>query len=534
MTPQGHLSALRKKILLFFVIGFIFTFISISVSLAQQTPDPHVSYLLRKAREEGNVRIIVGVKQTENFSTKENPRIIFTEEYQNSIKNAQEQFLRFLPNTERLHAETFQYTADIVMNVNLETLERILLYPELEDIEEDTVSFLDLYESVPLIQGNVVWAQGYTGEGQTVAILDTGVESAHPFLQGKVVNESCFSTIDATQQVTAICPNGQDRDVGTGSAAPCTVDDGCSHGTHVAGIAVGKDGNNNGTSFHGVAPDANIIAIQIFSVFNNPQSCGGNAPCIGSYTSDQEFAMQTVVNLSQVYDIAAVNLSLGRGKNNSHCDEDSRKNMVDLLRELGIATIASAGNDHYSDGIHAPACISTALSVGATDKSDNIPDYSNSSTILNLLAPGSSILSSIPGGSYDTYSGTSMATPHVTGAFAVMRSFDQDLTVDEIFSKLQSTGKPLTDPKSNVTTPRIDLNAAIGGDCSTPPNIGDWIFSSNCSIIGNVVAPANVIVKSGTVVNIMDGASLDMDLRNNDLLVEEGGGVLIKRGGKVY
>ena len=85
----------------------------------------------------------------------------------------------------------------------------------------------------------------------------------------------------------------------------------------------------------------------------------------------------------------------------------------------------ASGNSGTTNAISAPACISTAISVGATDKNDQVASYSNSAAILNLLAPGHSIKSAIPGTSYDFKSGTSMATPHVAAAWAVSNRQNQ-------------------------------------------------------------------------------------------------------------
>jgi subtilisin family serine protease len=121
---------------------------------------------------------------------------------------------------------------------------------------------------------------GYSGAGRTVAILDTGVDKTHPFLSGKVVSEACYSTNSAT--TTSLCPGGVSQSTAAGSGVNCpTSIGGCNHGTHVAGIAAGK-----GATFSGVAKDASIIAIKVFTQFNTVADCGGTAPCILAYSSD--------------------------------------------------------------------------------------------------------------------------------------------------------------------------------------------------------------------------------------------------------
>src|SRR5207302_8189847 len=78
------------------------------------------------------------------------------------------------------------------------------------------------------------WAQGFDGRGQTIAVVDTGVEANHPYLGGKVAEQACYSLGNA-------CPNGTPEQVGPGAAAPCQAPE-CKHGTHVAGIAAGRYG----------------------------------------------------------------------------------------------------------------------------------------------------------------------------------------------------------------------------------------------------------------------------------------------------
>lgn len=191
------------------------------------------------------------------------------------------------------------------------------------------------------------------------------------------------------------------------------------------------------------------------------------APCIASYPSNQISALDYVSSLFA--NIAAVNLSLGGGAYTSNCDQiapwDRYKISVDTLRAQGIATVVASGNDGLTDAISAPACISTAISVGATTKSDTVASYSNSASFLNLLAPGGDgsggsggIYSSVPGGGFAYLSGTSMAAPHVAGAFAILKQQSPTANVSDISSILQSNGVPVIDPRNNITKPRIRVS----------------------------------------------------------------------------
>jgi subtilisin family serine protease len=265
-----------------------------------------------------------------------------------------------------------------------------------------------LGESVSLIGADAAWDLGYTGAGWYVAILDTGIRRTHEFFQGKTIVEACFSN-------GGDCPNGQTEMAGPGAAAHYeNIYQGWDHGTHVAGIATG----NKGTYF-GVAKDSHIIAIQIFSRFSADE-CGGT-PCVMSWSSDQLKALEYVYLLRGTYSIASVNMSLGGGSYSTYCDTDSRKSAIDNLRAVNIATVIATGNNGYCGYVSSPSCISTAVAVGATDKTDVEAYYSNWSVALqDLFAPGSSIRSSTgdSDNSYESWSGTSMATPHVAGAWA--------------------------------------------------------------------------------------------------------------------
>lgn len=152
----------------------------------------------------------------------------------------------------------------------------------------------------------------------------------------------------------------------------------------------------------------------------------------------------------------------------AHCDfsEFARKAAIDNLRSVGIPTIVSSGNDRDSNGISTPACISTAVSVGSTTKSDVVSSFSNSDDGLSLLAPGSAIRSAQLGGGTTYRSGTSMASPHVAGAWAILQQHVPGVSVTDALAALQSTGTPVTDARNGLTHRRIRiLEAANALQC---------------------------------------------------------------------
>jgi subtilisin family serine protease len=351
----------------------------------------------------------------------------------------------------------------VMDKVNAQLLSKIQESPYITKVELDMIVPPLFAWNIALIGADAAWAKGYTGAGQAVAILDTGVDKTHPALQGKVIEEACYST--TSDDSTSLCPDGSSAQVGSGAGIPCDESIlGCDHGTHVAGIVAG-----NGEVVKGVAKDADIIAVQVFSQFSDSSYCGSlPSPCALTYTSDQIKGLERVLELHENgINIAAVNLSLGSGQYQDYCDNSGQgqgalKAIIDLLRTVDIATVIASGNGGYLNAISSPACISSAISVGATDQFDQVAYYSNSANILDLLAPGSDIYSSIPKGDMAVKSGTSMATPAVAGAWAVLKSVKQD-SVTKILATLKQSGKPLQDGRNGIIKPRIQVANAI--DC---------------------------------------------------------------------
>ena len=135
------------------------------------------------------------------------------------------------------------------------------------------------------------------------------------------------------------------------------------------------------------------------------------------------------------------------------------KAIIDNLRSAKIATAIASGNDGFNGLVSSPGCISTAVTVGSTTKSDTISSFSNHATLVDLLAPGSIIFAALPGGTFGFLSGTSMATPHVAGAFAVLKQGKPSASVQEIQDALACTGVPLS--RGGITKRRIDVLAAL-------------------------------------------------------------------------
>jgi subtilisin family serine protease len=360
-----------------------------------------------------------------------------------------------LPANARARSRAFEAIPYFSAQVDANTLLQLEGDSDVVSIEEDRLNRVTLTQSVPLIGGTNAWSSGFTGAGWTVAILDTGVQQSHPFLAGKTVSEGCYSNAGVSGS-TSLCPGGVGSTTAPGSGLNCgaAISGSCSHGTHVAGIAAG-----NGATFSGVAKDANIMAFQVFT--------DAGFGSIGAYDSDVIAAMNRVYALRGSYKIASVNLSLGTEEtwtDQATCDSDnaSFKAAVDLLRSVNIATVIASGNEYESNALSKPGCISSAVSVGSTTKSDTVSAFSNTASFLSLLAPGSAITSSVPTDTYDALDGTSMAAPHVAGAWTILRQRRPAATVTEILNALRTTGVSILDGRSGLSFPRIRVDVAMG------------------------------------------------------------------------
>ncbi|WP_165634689.1 S8 family peptidase [Thermostaphylospora chromogena] len=365
-------------------------------------------------------------------------------------------------------------TSFIVVQGDGASLSELAEDPRVVAVRRDRAYPPALASSVKTIGADLAHASGVTGAGQTIAIMDTGIDRDHPALAGRIVAEACFSATDeAGLRLESLCPNGQSSQIGPGAAdaeTPKCLDGAvnlCDHGTHVAGIAAGAA--VDGAPGAGVAPGADIIAVQIFSRVNDPELCG-EPTCLLAFDSTLRLGLEHIATLTGAHRIAAVNLSVGGGLSDVPCDAleegDGLKPSIDALLARGVPTVVAAGNEAFQ-GADFPGCISTAVTVGATDDTDAIAWFSNRGPLLDFFAPGVEVDSAVPGGTYAGYSGTSMATPHVAGALALLREKMPDAPVDTLLQRLRESGRPIV--YGDVTTPRIDVNAALTGAAPSPP-----------------------------------------------------------------
>lgn len=354
----------------------------------------------------------------------------------------------------------------VVAEVDRDGLARLERDGSVRRVLPDRLMKAFLPDSTKLLHVPDVWGHGTRGNGTAVAILDTGTNGNHPFFKGRIVAEACFSSTVAASSSKSICPNGRSEQIGAGAAAPCdprAVALGCVHGTHVAGIAAGANGTVKGQALDGVAPGAGIVAVDVFSKLEGEAACGrGQKACISAWTSDVLRGLLHVERIAAATHVAAINLSLGSGKWTGDCDAQSPyTDVVNRLTAKGIAVVVAAGNDGFAGAVTEPACVSSAITVSAVRKDGAIDaGYANTSPVVDLVAPGTQILSSA-GETYVRLDGTSMAAPHVTGLIALLRAGHPKASVAELVEAIQASGLKVTDGRDNLTFALPNAEAAI-------------------------------------------------------------------------
>ncbi|GAA3907712.1 S8 family serine peptidase [Streptomyces lacrimifluminis] len=296
-----------------------------------------------------------------------------------------------------------------------------------------------LDKSVPQIGAPTAWAAGYDGTGVKVAVLDTGIDTAHPDLTGQVVAEQDFS----------------------GSASG--TGDKSGHGTHVASTVAGTGARAGGT-YKGVAPGAKIL--------------NGKVLDDGGFGSDSGIIAGMEWAVAQGADV--VNLSLG-GEDMPGIDP-LEETVNRLSAESDALFVISAGNSGEAgeSTVGSPGSADAALTVGAVDKSDQLADFSSrgprvgdSGVKPDLTAPGVDITAASAAGSnlsevypsdipgYLTISGTSMASPHVAGAAAILAQQHPDWTGERIKALLTGSAEPGSYSSFQQGTGRTDLVRAL-------------------------------------------------------------------------
>ncbi|GAP50737.1 1,4-dihydropyridine enantioselective esterase [Streptomyces azureus] len=319
----------------------------------------------------------------------------------------------------------------------------------------DGVRKASLDKSVPQIGAPKAWAAGYDGKGVKIAVLDTGVDATHADLKGQVIGAKNFTT------------------------SPDTTDK-VGHGTHVASIAAGT-GAKSGGKYKGVAPGAKII--------------NGKVLDDGGYGSDSEVLAGIEWAAAEGADV--VNMSLGGSDTPAIDPLEAAVNK--LSEEKGILFAIAAGNEggFGEQTIGSPGSAAAALTVGAVDDKDVLADFSSRGPgmdgalkpdvtapgvdITAASAPGNQIAAEVgekPAG-YMTISGTSMATPHVAGAAALLKQQHPEWKYPELKGALTGSTKggkytPFQQGSGRIQVDKAIKQSVIANPSSVSFGVQQW------------------------------------------------------------
>lgn len=284
--------------------------------------------------------------------------------------------------------------------------------------------------SVPQIGAPAAWQAGLTGDGVTVAVLDTGVDADHPDLAGKVAVEKNFSDSPDT-------------------------DDRVGHGTHVASTIASGD-----STYRGVAPGARLA--------------------IGKVLDDDGYGQFDDIIAGMRWAAAeqharVVNMSLGSNAESDGTDPISQA-VNELSATYGTLFVVAAGNSGTYTRMGGPAAADAALTVASTTKAGAVSGFSTRGPRMRdaamkpeIAAPGSDIVAAEAGGTHVSMSGTSMASPHVAGAAAILAGQHPDWTGEQLKSALVSTSTSIGAGVYEVGAGRVDVAHAISSTVQVSP-----------------------------------------------------------------
>ena len=268
-----------------------------------------------------------------------------------------------------------------------------------------------------LVNAPEVWAQGYTGRGVVVAVVDTGVDYTHSDLDANIwrnTREIAGNGID--DDGNGFVDDVRGWNFANGNNNPMDVN---GHGTHVAGTIAAE---NNGAGMTGVAYNAQIMPVKV----------------LGNDGSGTTLSVARGIRYAADNGANVINLSLGGGYSS-----DIESAIAHAVSRGAIVVMAAGNEGAPRPSNPASLAIQYGLSVGAIDRNSNLASFSNragtDSRMQHVVAPGVNILSTMPGGRYQSLNGTSMATPHVAGVVALMRQANPKLTDAQVRQLLTSS-----------------------------------------------------------------------------------------------
>ncbi|MBX3014885.1 MAG: S8 family serine peptidase [Caldilineaceae bacterium] len=382
---------------------------------------------------------------------------------QAAIAQRQAQVLSALTATDFQRYRQYQTLPGFAGTTTAAGLATLQAHPLVRQVQLDHAGGAHLQQSLPALGGNLVHSTyGITGQGITVAVLDSGIDTDHPDLADAVVAQHCFTNGN--------CPPN-------GAFESTSAEDENGHGTHVAGVITA----NGVVSGPGFAPAATIMAVRGLD--------GGG----GGFVSDWIAGLDWIYSQLPTTPVRIVNLSLGTyALYSGNCDaqEPLMAAAVRQLYDQGVTLFASTGNQGSSTQISSPACNSGVIAVGATYDGNvgrqptagtyqanfggswpncadttttlqKITCFTNSNAQLDLLAPGAPIRSAYVGGGAAIFWGTSQASPTAAGIAALLLEQKPDRTPTQIESLLKASGPPLTDSRNGLAFPQVNALNAI-------------------------------------------------------------------------
>ncbi|XRG77760.1 S8 family serine peptidase [Rossellomorea sp. GAMAL-10_SWC] len=300
-----------------------------------------------------------------------------------------------------------------------------------------------LAESVPQIGAPTAWESGFTGKGVKIAVLDTGIDPNHPDLANQIDEAKSFVYGE-------------------------TVDDFNGHGTHVASTVLGTGAASEGKN-KGVAPEARLLVGKVLD------SNGRGA--FSAIIDGMEWA---------AHKAKIINMSLGGGTSDG--TDPMSQAVNSLSKETGALFVIAAGNSGAVESIGSPAAADAALTIGAVDKADKIAYFTSKGPRTgdmglkpDLSAPGVGIVAALTtragiNQSYMSLSGTSMATPHVAGAAAILLQKHPEWNGTQLKEALMSTSKRLDYSPYDIGSGRLDVAAAVNSTVRATGSLSFGIF----------------------------------------------------------
>ena len=349
--------------------------------------------------------------------------------------------------------------------IDIDKVPEVTYLPDLTWLEADVLFYPSLDNSIDSIGTNVIWNQfGLRGEDTTIAILDTGVDFDHESL------DDLDDDPDTDDPKIAVDSNGMlgFYNANTDKEYPDEQPhDSGSHGTHCAGIAAGTGGSSG--TYAGVAPQANLVGVIALD--------GGSGD-----EGDLLRAVDWTIANKDRFSIDVMSLSLGGpivipGFTNN--GESSISQALDVAVEAGIVTVVAIGNGNLGIAAHPgsasyPGDSVKAITVGSVNDDHNREIYSSRGPTgdgrlkPDLMAPGGAIMSASAGSGdgYVSYSGTSMATPHVAGVAALMIQANPDVSPTSNTDYVKQILRETSDHKVP-----LDIDC---GELYTPNNCYGW------------------------------------------------------------